>query len=195
MVLSILFDGAVSFQHMLLHIIFDQISLSVGTTKVETITDPQLTQTMRQRTKSGAMSNAYRQDQLGVYKDEQRVNIFSNGVGDKSDQSLFSLLGYENIIVNIAKTDATLGTDLASRSFSVDFDILYRPALAIFRYNHPLPPARYEIELENYILKLQIESRTLGDIAQNHIIPTAIKYQNVLIENVKGMNDIFVAYV
>ncbi|MBL4594258.1 MAG: glutamine synthetase type III, partial [Flavobacteriales bacterium] len=51
--------------------------------------------------------------------------------------------------------------------------------------------ARYEIELEKYILILQIESRTLGDIAQNHIIPTAIKYQNVLIENVKGMTDIF----
>ncbi len=51
--------------------------------------------------------------------------------------------------------------------------------------------ARYEIELENYILKLQIESRTLGDIAQNHIIPTAIKYQNVLIENVRGINDVF----
>jgi glutamine synthetase len=50
--------------------------------------------------------------------------------------------------------------------------------------------ARYEIELENYILKLQIESRTLGDIAQNHIIPTAIKYQNVIINNIKGMNDI-----
>jgi glutamine synthetase len=51
--------------------------------------------------------------------------------------------------------------------------------------------ARHEIELENYILKLQIESRVLGDIAQNHVIPTAIKYQNVLIENVKGMMDIF----
>ncbi len=51
--------------------------------------------------------------------------------------------------------------------------------------------ARYEIELENYILKLQIESRTLGDIAQNHIIPTAIRYQNILIENIKGMSDIF----
>ncbi|MCB0410487.1 MAG: glutamine synthetase III, partial [Flavobacteriales bacterium] len=50
--------------------------------------------------------------------------------------------------------------------------------------------ARYEIELENYILKLQIESRTLGDIAQNHIIPTAIKYQNVILENVKGMNEL-----
>ena len=37
--------------------------------------------------------------------------------------------------------------------------------------------ARYEIELENYILKLQIESRVLGDISQNHIIPAAINYQ------------------
>lgn len=51
--------------------------------------------------------------------------------------------------------------------------------------------ARYEIELENYIMKLQIESRTLGDIAQNHIIPTAIRYQNIIIENIKGINDIF----
>ena len=51
--------------------------------------------------------------------------------------------------------------------------------------------ARYEIELENYILKLQIESRVLGDLTQNHIMPTAIKYQNTLIENVKGMNAIF----
>ena len=51
--------------------------------------------------------------------------------------------------------------------------------------------ARYEIELENYIMKLQIESRSLGDLVQNHIIPTAIKYQNTLIENVRGMNDIF----
>jgi glutamine synthetase len=50
--------------------------------------------------------------------------------------------------------------------------------------------ARYEIELENYILKLQIESRTLGDIAQNHIIPTAIKYQNVILKNIKGMNEV-----
>ncbi|MCO6500149.1 MAG: glutamine synthetase III [Vicingus serpentipes] len=51
--------------------------------------------------------------------------------------------------------------------------------------------ARYEIELENYIMKLQIESRSLGDLVQNHIIPTAIKYQNTLIENVRGMNSIF----
>jgi len=51
--------------------------------------------------------------------------------------------------------------------------------------------ARYEIDMEDYILKLQIEARTFGDLARNHIIPAAIKYQNVLIKNIKGMNDIF----
>ncbi len=51
--------------------------------------------------------------------------------------------------------------------------------------------ARYEIEMEAYILHIQIESRVLGDIARNHIVPTAVKYQNILIENVKGLKDIF----
>ncbi|OCB78422.1 glutamine synthetase III [Flavobacterium crassostreae] len=51
--------------------------------------------------------------------------------------------------------------------------------------------ARYEIELEEYTKKIQIEGRVLGDISKNHVIPTAIKYQNTLIENVKGLKDIF----
>jgi glutamine synthetase len=51
--------------------------------------------------------------------------------------------------------------------------------------------ARYEIELEEYIKKLQIEGRILGDIAKNHVIPTAITYQNTLISNVVGLKEIF----
>ena len=51
--------------------------------------------------------------------------------------------------------------------------------------------ARYEIEVEEYIMRIQIEGRALGDIARNHIIPTAVKYQNVLIENVTGLKDIY----
>lgn len=50
--------------------------------------------------------------------------------------------------------------------------------------------ARYEINLENYIKKLQIESRIMGDLATNHIIPTAIRYQNTLIENVRGLQEV-----
>lgn len=53
--------------------------------------------------------------------------------------------------------------------------------------------ARYEIDLENYIMNLQIEARVLGDVAQNHIIPAAIIYQNRLIENVRGIKDIMPA--
>ncbi len=51
--------------------------------------------------------------------------------------------------------------------------------------------ARYEIELEEYVKRIQIESRVLGDVARNHIIPTALRYQNVLIDNVRGLKEIY----
>jgi glutamine synthetase len=57
--------------------------------------------------------------------------------------------------------------------------------------NHVEAEARYEIELEEYTKKIQIEGRVLGDLSRNHVIPTAIRYQNTLIENVKGLKDIF----
>jgi glutamine synthetase len=57
--------------------------------------------------------------------------------------------------------------------------------------NHIEVEARYEIELEEYTKKIQIEGRVLGDIARNHVIPTAIRYQNTLIENVRGLKEIF----
>lgn len=50
--------------------------------------------------------------------------------------------------------------------------------------------ARYEIKLEKYIKKIQIESRVMGDLAINHILPTAIQYQNRLIENAKGLKEV-----
>jgi glutamine synthetase len=50
--------------------------------------------------------------------------------------------------------------------------------------------ARYEIKIENYTKKIQIEARVLGDLATNHIIPTVYKYQNQLIENVKGLKQV-----
>jgi glutamine synthetase len=50
---------------------------------------------------------------------------------------------------------------------------------------------RVEVEYEKYIKKIQIEARVLGDLAINHIIPTAVKYLNILINNVKGLHEIF----
>ena len=51
--------------------------------------------------------------------------------------------------------------------------------------------ARFEILNETYVKKLQIEARIIGDMCLNHVIPAAVKYQNVLIENVNGIKDIF----
>ena len=51
--------------------------------------------------------------------------------------------------------------------------------------------ARHEIEIEEYTKHVQIESRVLGSMARNHIIPTAIRYQNMLIENVQGLKAIY----
>ena len=51
--------------------------------------------------------------------------------------------------------------------------------------------ARHEIELASYAKRIQIESRVLADVSRNHVIPTAIQYQNTLITNVKGLKEIF----
>lgn len=50
--------------------------------------------------------------------------------------------------------------------------------------------ARYDILLHNYKLRVQIESRVMGDLALSSIIPAAVRYQNTLIENVKGIKEI-----
>jgi glutamine synthetase len=50
--------------------------------------------------------------------------------------------------------------------------------------------ARHEIELEKYIKKVQIEARIMGEMATSHILPAAIKYQNELIQNIKGLKEL-----
>ena len=57
-------------------------------------------------------------------------------------------------------------------------------------YSHSELEARHEIMLENYIKKVQIEARVMGTLQATYILPSAIKYQNVLIKNIKGLKDI-----
>jgi glutamine synthetase len=54
-------------------------------------------------------------------------------------------------------------------------------------YTHQELEARHEIELEKYTKKVQIESRIMGDLAINHILPAAIRYQNELLTNINGL--------
>ena len=56
--------------------------------------------------------------------------------------------------------------------------------------SHTELEARHEIELEKYIKHVQIEGRVMGDLAGNHILPAAIRYQNILIANISGLKNI-----
>ncbi|MDR2127380.1 MAG: glutamine synthetase III [Prevotellaceae bacterium] len=69
----------------------------------------------------------------------------------------------------------------SSRKLFAQFNILSEKELE----------ARHEILNETYMKKIQIESRVLGDLAINHIIPIAIRYQNVLIENIRGLKEFY----
>ncbi|MFL5789599.1 MAG: glutamine synthetase III [Flavisolibacter sp.] len=56
-------------------------------------------------------------------------------------------------------------------------------------YTHVELEARHEIELEKYIKKVQIESRIMAELATSHVLPAAFRYQNILLENIKGLKD------
>ncbi|OFY39722.1 MAG: glutamine synthetase [Bacteroidetes bacterium RBG_13_44_24] len=51
--------------------------------------------------------------------------------------------------------------------------------------------SRVEVEYEKFTKKVQIEARVLGDLAINHILPTAIRYMTILTDNVKGLKEVF----
>ncbi|KYP16053.1 glutamine synthetase III [Flavihumibacter sp. CACIAM 22H1] len=50
--------------------------------------------------------------------------------------------------------------------------------------------ARHEIELEKYIKNVQIEARIMGELCTSHVLPASVKYQNILINNIKGLKEI-----
>ena len=56
-------------------------------------------------------------------------------------------------------------------------------------YSHLELEARHEIELEKYIKKVQIEGRIMAELATSHIMPCAIRYQNLLVNNIRGLKE------
>ena len=86
---------------------------------------------------------------------------------------------------NIKTTPQALGAFVSKQTM----ELFERNNIMSHREQH----ARYDIYLETYTKKIQIESRVMADLALNHIIPTAIRYQGSLVQNVKGLKDILSA--
>lgn len=51
--------------------------------------------------------------------------------------------------------------------------------------------ARNHVRWDTYTKRVQIEARVMGDLVMNHVVPVAIRYQSELIENVKGLKELF----
>jgi glutamine synthetase len=130
-------------------------------------------------------------DKKGLKKDEAIFNVLREYI-KQTKNILFEGDGYSDAWEKEAKKRGLSNHKTTPIALKAKVS---KKALDLFKdlnvMNHVEVEARYEIELEEYTKKIQIEGRVLGDIARNHVIPTAIRYQNTLIENVRGLKEIF----
>ncbi|WP_299889222.1 glutamine synthetase III [uncultured Lacinutrix sp.] len=130
-------------------------------------------------------------DKKDLKKDEAVFNILREYI-KQSKRILFEGNGYGEAWEKEAKKRGLSNNKTTPEALKAKVS---KKAIALYKdldiMNEVEIEARYEIEMEEYIMRLQIEGRVLGDIARNHIVPTAVKYQNILIENVKGLKVIY----
>ena len=130
-------------------------------------------------------------DKKGLKKDEAVFNILREYI-KSSRKILFEGNGYSEEWEKEAKKRGLSNNKTTPEALKAKIS---KTALMLFEEMGVMSKieteARYEIEMDEYTLRIQIESRVLGDIAANHVVPTAVRYQNMLIENVKGLKEIF----
>ncbi len=146
--------------------------------------------------------NTIMADQLKEFKKEVDALIKK---GLKKDDAIFNVLrdyitACKSILFEGDGYSDEWVEEAARRGFNnvkttpeaLDFYVTEK-ALSLFERNGVMNRveviARHDIMLEEYQKKIQIESRILGDIAGNHIVPTGITYQNRLLENVRGLKE------
>ncbi|MBN2892318.1 MAG: glutamine synthetase III [Bacteroidales bacterium] len=127
----------------------------------------------------------------GFKKDEAILKVLRKTITD-SKPVVFEGNGYSDDWVEEAKKRGLTNIKSVQEALKAYLD---KKSIELFENHGVLSEkeliARYEVKIEKYKKQLQIESRVLGDIVLNHIVPTIIQYQNLLIENVKGLKEIF----
>ncbi|GEQ85723.1 glutamine synthetase [Patiriisocius marinistellae] len=124
--------------------------------------------------KDDAMFNVLRE----YIKDSKRIRFEGDGYGEAWEKE-----AKKRGLSNNKTTPIALREQVSKKTIKLYEDLGIMSKVEV--------EARHEIEVEEYAMHIQIEGRVLGDIARNHVIPTAIKYQNILIENVQGLKDIY----
>lgn len=148
--------------------------------------------------------NSVMADQLTKFADEVDA-LIAKGIG--KDEAIFQILkrliiesrpirfegdGYSPEWVEEAKrrglTNITTAPDAIKKYLDKD---AVKLLTGVGVFSDVELHSRVEIEFEKFTKKIQIEARVLGDLAINHIVPTAIEYQNRLIENIRGIKEVF----
>jgi glutamine synthetase len=127
----------------------------------------------------------------GVKKDEAILQILKKYISE-SKNVLFEGNNYsEEWVKEAEKRGLTNVRDVptAIEAFLSEKSVKLLSSLGILTKREI--EARTEVEFEKYMKKIQIEARLLGDLAINHIVPTAVKYQNVLLDNVLKLKEVF----
>ncbi len=130
-------------------------------------------------------------DKKKLKKDEAIFNVLREYI-KASKRILFDGDGYSDAWQREAKLRKLSNNASTPQALQIRID---RETIALFEQmnvmNEVEVKARYEVEIEEYTKRVQIESRVIGDIARNHVVPTAIRYQNTLIENVRGLKEVY----
>lgn len=142
-------------------------------------------------------------DQLTKFKADLDTRI---GRGEKKELAIVEILkeyyaGSKRILFEgngyseewVAEAEARGLSNIASTPDALGIYMQPGP-LALFErmgiMNHAEVESRYEIELEKYVKTVQIESRVMGDLAMNHVVSTALKYQHKLAETARNLVEL-----
>ena len=130
-------------------------------------------------------------DQKNLKKDEAIFNVLREYI-KTSKRIRFDGDGYSEEWFKEAKKRKLSNNKTTPEALQV---VTSKESLALFRSMNVMSEievkARQEVELEAYILHLQIEGRILNELVYNQIIPAAVAYQNLLITNVCGLKEIY----
>lgn len=130
-------------------------------------------------------------DKKGLKKDEAIFNVLREYI-KTSKRIRFEGDGYSEVWENEAKSRGLSNNKNTPKALQV---LTSKESLALFKSMNVMSEievrVRQEVELEEYILHIQIEGRVFNELAYSYIIPAAVEYQNKLIKNVVGLKEIY----
>jgi glutamine synthetase len=129
----------------------------------------------------------------GTDKDEAIFHVLSNYISS-SKKILFEGNNYSEEWTKEAKKRGLSNIKTTPEALKI---FTRKEVINLFERNNIMSAreqhARYEVKMETYIKKIQIESRIIAEMAMGFVIPAALNYQNKLLENVRGLKEIIAA--